>query len=142
MDLDHEARPRVSCFDLLLRLMDEPAWQRLLYAEISAVTFFNHLDEPLRVLLARTELHDRLIHGSDYPLCALNVAIQTSKLVRAGFLEPEERRALDEIYRYNPLLFDFVVKRVVRHPESGARFSDAVFQLPPAWAEDVGDAAQ
>ena len=38
-----------------------------------------------------------------------------------------EREWLNEIYAYNPLLFDYAVKRTVRHPESGSRFPPDVF---------------
>ena len=43
----------------------------------------------------------------------------------------EERELLNEIYDYNPLLFDFVVKRTIRHPESGERFPPNVFMIRP-----------
>ncbi len=127
VDWEHPERRRVSSFDLLMRLLAEPAYSERLFAEISALTFFNHLDRPLRELLARPELHARLVNGSDYPFCALDVVVQTSKLASHGFLSDAEARQLDEIYRYNPLLFDFVVKRTVRHPETGARFAPEVF---------------
>lgn len=127
VDWDDPERRRVPSFDLLMRLLSDPAYRGRLFAEISAITFFNHLDRPLRELLARPELHPRLVNGSDYPFCALDVVVQTSKLASHGFLSESEARQLDEIYRYNPLLFDFVVKRTVRHPETGARFAPEVF---------------
>jgi uncharacterized protein len=132
LDEDCPQRSRVSCFDLFMRMMDEPAYEELLFGEISAVTFFNHLSEPLRVLLERPDLHPRLINGSDYPVCAINIVIQTSALVRQGFITQNERRLLNEIFRANPLLFDFLVKRAVRHPRTGERFSDEVFLVPEA----------
>lgn len=131
-DLDCPDRSRLPCFDLFIRMMDEPAYDGLLFGEISAVTFFNHLSEPLRVLLERDDLHHRLVNGSDYPICAVNIVIQTSSLVRKGFLDSDERRLLNEIYRANPLLFDLLVKRRVRHPETGQRFADDVFLVPDA----------
>ncbi len=51
-------------------------------------------------------------------------------------LTPEEREWLNEIYDYNPLLFDYAVKRTIRHPESGNRFPASVFtgsDLGPAF---------
>jgi uncharacterized protein len=129
-DIDCPDRSLVPCFDLFMRMMDEPAYDGLLFGEISAVTFFNHLSRPLRVLLERDDMHHRLVNGSDYPVCAVNIVIQTSALVRQGFLTSEERRLLNEVYRANPLLFDFLVKRTVRHQESGARFSNEVFVAP------------
>jgi mannonate dehydratase len=134
-DLDHPGEMR-SNFDLFLRLMDEPRYEGKLYGEISAITQVNRLPDPLVVLLGRSDLHHRLINGSDYPLPAINIVIQTRALVRYGMLSSEERKWLNEIYDYNPLLFDYAVKRTIRHPESGKRFPAGVFtgsDLGPAF---------
>ncbi len=127
---------RLPGIDLLIRMMDEPAYEEYLYAEISGITFFNHLDEPLRRLLERPDLHHRLINGSDYPIGGINVVIQTRALQRDGFITADERQWLNEIYRKNPLLFDFVVKRTVRHPGTGERFRPETFLLPEHWPRD------
>ena len=124
---------RMPGIDLLIRMMDEPAYGELLYAEISGITFFNHLDQPLRRLLERPDLHHRVINGSDYPIPGMNIVIQTSALQRDGFIAADEREWLNEIYRKNPLLFDFVVKRTVRHPHTGERFRPEAFLLPAHW---------
>jgi len=131
-DLDHPTRnKKVFGFDLLIRMLENPAYQGLLFGEISAITFFNHLDRPLRILLEREDLHKRLVNGSDYPLPGINLLIRTSKLVEAGFITKTEANFLDEIYGYNPLLFDFVLKRTVRHPVNGRQFPPTLFELPP-----------
>jgi predicted TIM-barrel fold metal-dependent hydrolase len=137
LDLDDPARPMVPCFELFLRLMDEERYRGLLFGEISAVTQVNRYRECLETLLRRTDLHDRLVNGSDYPLPALNVAFQTSALVRAGFLTAAERENLNEVYDYNPLLFDLALKRTVRPAgDQGAGFPASIFLgaagLPPA----------
>jgi hypothetical protein len=87
----------------------------------------NRLPDPLLGLLRRPDLHHRLINGSDYPLPAINILFQTRSLVQYGLVTANEREALNEIYDYNPLLFDYVVKRTVRDPESGRRFPASVF---------------
>ena len=125
-DLDHPGR-RVPAFDLFLRLLDDPRYEGLLYGEISAMLQVNRLGAPLTTLLRRTDLHPRLVNGSDYPLPAVNVVIQTRALAAAGYIDRAERAALNEIYAYNPLLFDFVTKRTLRHPVSGARFPPEIF---------------
>ncbi len=125
-DLDHPGEVR-SNFELFLRLMEEPRYEGRLYGEISAMTQVNRLPGPLVALLGRSDLHHRLINGSDYPLPAINVVIHTRALVRYGMLTAEEREWLNEIYDFNPLLFDYAVKRTVRHPVSGARFPASVF---------------
>jgi mannonate dehydratase len=129
-DLDSRERERRSSFELFMRLMEDDRYEGRLFGEISAITFFNRLGTPLDTLLLRKDLHGRLLNGSDYPLPGVNFLIQTRQLAREGFIQPEERTLLNEIYGFNPLLFDFVVKRVVRHPETGAPFSPALFMLP------------
>lgn len=114
-------------FELFLRLMDEPRYEGRLYGEISAMTQVNRLPGPLVELLGRPDLHRRLVNGSDYPLPAINILFQTRALVQYDLVTAAEREALNEIYDYNPLLFDYVVKRTVRDPESGRRFPASVF---------------
>jgi uncharacterized protein len=125
--VDPEAGPRVDNFDLFMRLMEDERYVGFLFADISAMIQFNRLYKPLDTMLKRTDLHSRLVHGSDYPLPAVNVLVHTDDFESGGYVSTEEREALDEIYDYNPLLFDFVLKRTLRHPETGARFLDVVF---------------
>lgn len=129
-DFDCPDGSRAHGFDLFIRMMDDKRYEGLFFGEISAVTFYNHLDRPLSTLLEREDLHARLINGSDYPVCAVNVVIRTSTLRRLGFITSDERRLLNDIYKHNPLLFDFLVKRTVRHPKTGQTFSAEAFHLP------------
>ncbi|MDA0782504.1 MAG: amidohydrolase family protein [Proteobacteria bacterium] len=126
-DLDNPGK-KASSFDLFMRLMDNPKYDGLLYGEISAMTQFNRLPKPLLTLLERTDLHHRLINGSDYPLPAINVVIHTRSLVRYEMITKQEREYLNEIYKYNPLVFDYVLKRTIRHPKLGTGFNKAVFE--------------
>jgi predicted TIM-barrel fold metal-dependent hydrolase len=129
-DLDDPGAGQRACFDLFLRLMEEERYDGLLFGELSAVTQVNRMGV-LRTLLERTDLHTRLVNGSDYPLPAVNAVIWTGKLAREGFLTTAERAGLNELYDYNPLLFDLVLKRTLRHPETGARFPASVFLAHP-----------
>ncbi len=131
VDLDDPKRRRQPNFDLFLRMMGEQRYQGRLFGEISATTLFNRMDN-LRTLLQRTELHGRLVNGSDYPLPAINILIRTSRFADQGFISADERDALNEIYNVNPLLFDLVLKRTIRHPKSRNRFSADVFMDKPA----------
>jgi mannonate dehydratase len=142
IDLESPGRPTVPSFDLFLRLMDDPAYKELFYGDIAGVTFFNHSAGALRTLLSREDLHPRLVNGSDYPLPAINFLVMTGRLANHGFITGEERDWLNEIYRYNPLLFDFVVKRTLRHPENGRRFAREVFTLPPAFPVPRGQTSR
>lgn len=125
-DLDNPGK-KASSFDLFIRMMDNPKYEGLLYGEMSAMTQFNRLPKPLLTLLKRTDLHHRLVNGSDYPLPGINVVIQTRSLVKYGMITKEERNYLNEIYAYNPLLFDYVLKRTIRHPKTGKGFDGVVF---------------
>jgi len=127
IDLDDPEKKEVSNFDLFLRLMDEKKYEGLLFGDISAITQANRLPVPLAAIIERKDLHSRLVNGSDYPLPAVNVVIRTSALVSAGFITAEERLLLNEIYNINPLLFDFVLKRTLRHPKTGNQFSAGIF---------------
>jgi len=133
---DPERRSRPS-WRILLGMMEEPRWRGLLFADISATTQANRTPEPLATLLRRRDLHARLVNGSDYPLPAVNVLIRTSSLVSQGFITPEERAALNEIYQFNPLVFDYVLKRTVRVRDADGReqrFSPAIFEQHPELA--------
>ena len=62
---------------------------------------------------------------------AIDVLYSTWMLRRAGFPSTEERAALNEVYHYDPLLFDLCLKRCVRSPKTGARFEPEAFLVPP-----------
>jgi len=130
-DLDSREAKKTNCFDLFLRLMDEPKYAGLAFGEISAMLQFNRMPVPFSTLLKRQDLHSRLVNGSDYPLPAINALIRTRSLASDGFITSEERTALNEIYDYNPLLFDFVLKRTMRHPETKHKLATSVFMENP-----------
>lgn len=108
---------QVNDWELFLRLMDEPQYEGKLFGDISALTQVNRMGAPLKAVLERQDLHHRLINGSDYPLPAMNVLISTKALSTANLIRSEEVDPLNEIYKANPLLFDFVVKRRIKHPD-------------------------
>lgn len=132
VDLDEpeESRTRKPSWELLLRLMKDPRYERLLFADISAITQFNRCGDPLRAFLRESELHYRLVNGSDYPLPAIDPLISTWRLVREGYLTSRERMLCNAVYDANPLLFDFAVKRCLKVEEGGRihRFSPNIFE--------------
>jgi uncharacterized protein len=132
VDLDNPSETAAS-FDLFMRLMDNPRYDGLLFGDISAMTQVNRLPGPLTTIIKRRDLHHRLMDGSDYPLPAINIVIQTRALVKHGLISQDERTHLNEIYHYNPLLFDYVVKRTLRVPITGERLSPSVFQANQAF---------
>ena len=72
-------------------------------------------------------LKDRLINGSDYPLPGVSWFNPTEWLYEAGAIDIDDKKSLDEIYHYNPLLFDFVMKRTIRDPRTKKRLPESVF---------------
>jgi predicted TIM-barrel fold metal-dependent hydrolase len=131
-DLDSKDRRVVDNFDLFLSLMDDKRYKGLLFGEISAMTQFNRSGKPLRTMLEREDLHERLVNGSDYPLPAVNVLIRTRPLVKQGYIDNSDAESLKEIYNYNPLLFDFVLKRRLRLPGTSKNFPASVFMSNPS----------
>ena len=106
-----------------------------LFGEISAIPYLG-THKLFEALVADPGLCTRLVNGSDYPAPAVPGIDPTERLLRAGYLADDgtegaglaERRrdALREIRRYNPLLFDFVLKRTLRI--GGRRLPRCVFQ--------------
>ncbi len=128
IDLDDPTGGLVDNFDLFLRLMDDPRYVGRVFGEISALTQVGRSGRPLETMLARTDLHERLVNGSDYPLPAIDALFRTGELRDAGYLDATEAEQLDEIWHANPLLFDLVLKRTVKHPVSGVQFPASVFR--------------
>lgn len=116
---------RVKSIELFTRLMDTPDYQSLVFGEISAMTLINHA-WAIKPVLARTDWHDRLLNGSDYPLPGIFPLINTNQLSSLGLLESEHLPFLQEVKKYNPFMFDFAVKRLIKF--NGISFSKSVFE--------------
>ncbi len=134
-DLDAEAgadgeQPRLSSYALFRRLMSEKKYRGQLYGDVSAMTQFNRCEEPLRETLLAGDLDGRLVNGSDYPLPAIDPLIRTGLLEGLGYITAKERELINQIFNYNPLTFDFVVKRCLRFKQDGVehRLPDSTFE--------------
>lgn len=57
----------------------------------------------------------------------MNILIRTRPLGKSGYITSSEAGCLKEIYHYNPLLFDFVLKRTMRLPGTQKLLSPEVF---------------
>ncbi|MCB1888378.1 MAG: amidohydrolase family protein [Rhodocyclaceae bacterium] len=115
VDLDRSADgPRVASFTLFQRLMDEPAARDRLFGDISAIILRNRDPAVIHEIIARSDWHDRLLFGSDYPLPGILPLTSPRALSRAGLLDPAAVPVLGEIQEHNPLLFDLVLKRALR----------------------------
>lgn len=131
-DLTLKKLKKVDCFNLAMRLFKHKKYYKNLFADISALTIFTHVGPNLGVLLNHQELHYRLVNGSDYPLPAIDVLYQTNQLAKLGYITYDQAKLLDEVYRYNPLLFDFVLKRHLKNPKTGKKFLPEAFEVPSA----------
>jgi mannonate dehydratase len=125
-DLDRPGQ-RVSNFDLFLRLMSEERYRSLLFGDISAITQVNRMPGPLRTILGRPDLQERLVNGSDYPLPGIPLLTLLQQFVHHGFVTKSEARALAKVFESNPLLADFLLKRTVRDPASGRGLDPRIF---------------
>lgn len=130
IDLDDPAKVHADCFDLFWRLFQDKKWDGKLFADVSGLTIHARVGKPLDVLLQHPEVHHRLMNGSDYPLPAINILYRTSQLKSLGYLTEEEADALNEIYKFNPLVFDLAMKRTLHHPTTGQKFLPEAFTMP------------
>ena len=124
-DVDDQGRQRPS-FELFLQLMNEPRAKGLLHGDISAITQRNRKLTVIRTLLERTDLHDRLLHGSDYPLPGIVPLTSPASLAKAALLPSASVNDLELLRQHNPLLFDFTLKRLLSW--QGSTFASTVFQ--------------
>lgn len=126
VDLDRGAKGQLALsFDLFTRMMAEPAYEGLLFADISAVAQRNRPLSTLKAVLEREAWHGRLLNGSDYPLPGILPLFSPRRLEAAGLLAPGSADVLARIQEHNPLLFDFVLKRHLQ--SKGRRLPVAVF---------------
>ncbi|XP_065829158.1 uncharacterized protein [Oscarella lobularis] len=116
-------------FQLFIKMMKEQKYESLLFGDLSAMTSFRRV-KYLKEVLQKEWLHDRLVNGSDYPVCAINVIVHTRRFVSLGLISEEERHQLNEIYYFNPLLFDFVCKRTIRF--DGKKLPPEIFMERPS----------
>ncbi len=131
LDLRHsgKVKPKVRNFELFMEMMRDPAYEKLLYGDLSATTQNNRAPEALQTLLTADDLHDRLLNGSDYPLSGILPLFSLNQLVRLGIIGEEAASVVFEVQKYNPLLFDLALKRNLEW--QGKRFSNRVFETAP-----------
>lgn len=125
--------------DIFLRMMRNEKYKGLLFGDISAMTGFRRLNACAKIMKA-TDIHNRLIYGSDYPIPAMNFAVWYSKVAEANLIENSHIEPLRNIYQFNPSLADFVLKRIMRISDNDGnicKFSDCIFQradlIDPRW---------
>jgi mannonate dehydratase len=127
MDTDKgPSGPEVHNFELFKRLMAESSYQGLLFGDLSAVTQVNRDMSIMRQIVENQDWHSRLLNGSDYPLPGVMPVFSLESWVGEGYLEAEDASVLSEIRQYNALLFDFLLKRLLKF--DGQQLSTSVFE--------------
>ncbi len=131
-DIDYDnGNKKIKSFDLFLRLMEAPQYKNLLFGEISAMSLINHA-WAIQPLLERIDLHSRLLNGSDYPLPAILPIVSLKQLVSKNLLDESYVDFLKAIRIYNPIMFDFALKRLLRF--EGKSFPAKVFETKKFFA--------
>jgi predicted TIM-barrel fold metal-dependent hydrolase len=117
--------PMVESFILFSRLFDEKRYEKNMFADISALTQTKRARH-LAAVIEREDWHPRLLNGSDYPLPGIMPIFSVDYLVSLGLVQESTKPVLREIREHNPLLFDFVLKRLLR--SNGKAFPKSVFE--------------
>ena len=140
-DLDAGANgPAASNFKLFERLMDEPKSAGKLFGDLSALTQRARAGTLRRVIeRGATDWNGRLLNGSDYPLPGIMPLFSTRGLAEAGLIAASTVEPLVQIRRRNPMLYDFVLKRLLK---AGDRFLPAKTFATRGFLESTRKAAQ
>ena len=127
IDLDKGPNgPEVANLELFARLMAEPAYEHQVLGDISSVTQVNRDKWMIEKIIQSDEWHDRLLNGTDYPLPGVLPVYSPQNFVDWGMLQVSEADVLSEVRRYNPLLFDVMLKRLIN--VKGKKFAGSVFE--------------
>ncbi len=126
-DLDKgENGPMVDSFELFRRLFESKNYKKNLFGDISAMTQVSRAGLALARVIETAEWHPRLLNGSDYPLPGVMPLFSVDYMLQLGLIPESAAPVLKEIRSYNPLLFDFVLKRNLR--SNGTALSAGVFE--------------
>ena len=126
-DIDKgKSASKVDNFLLFKRMMDDKQYEGKLFGDISAMTQLNRVGPALQTIIVREDWHHRLLNGSDYPLPGVMPLYSTRQMQKLGYIDKDRVRYLEQLRQYNPLLFDFVLKRSLRW--QGKRLSASVFE--------------
>lgn len=127
VDLDRGANgPYVDSFALFARMFEERRYRDRLFGDISAMTQTNRAGPALATVIEREDWHPRLLNGSDYPLPGIMPIFSVDYLVSLGLVPISAKPVLREVREHNPILFDFVLKRLLR--SNGKALSKSVFE--------------
>jgi len=118
--------PMVSNLELFARLMSEHRYEKLAFGDIAAITQVNRDRWKIERIVETDEWHDRLLYGSDYPLPGVLPIFSPLTYVHWGMIPASTAQVLSEVRRYNPILFDVMLKRLIS--VNGKRLKASVFE--------------
>jgi mannonate dehydratase len=110
-------------------MMEDKSLDKNLFGDISSITQVNRAGPALVEVIEREEWHPRLLNGSDYPLPGVMPIYSVDYLVALRLVSAGAAEVLKQIRLYNPLLFDFALKRHLR--SNGKAFAASVFETRP-----------
>jgi predicted TIM-barrel fold metal-dependent hydrolase len=113
-----------SFLEMMAKANEKPGWT--LYGDISALTLKKNIKH-FKNIIDNEKLKGKILYGSDYPLPATYFLYPVDKLIEEGYLKSHLGKPLKEIFKYNPLVFDFVLKRNIQHPITGKKLPPEVF---------------
>jgi len=131
-DVESADMKMLPCYDLFWRLFKDERYKDNLFADLSGITIHTRTKYVFD-MLKKKEYHHRFIHGSDYPLPAINLIYRTGQYAKLKLIPIKEREILNEIYDYNPLVFDFVVKRRISFEDH--KFLPSAFEFPDSLSD-------
>lgn len=121
-----EGKKRKS-YDLFKEMMKSDEYRGRLFGDMSAIPY-KETDRILAEIANRENgLQGRMLNGSDYPVPAGNIIKPVRSLRRKGLISREQAEALNLLYGYNPLLFDFAMKRMLRFGNRNDSLPDSAF---------------
>jgi predicted TIM-barrel fold metal-dependent hydrolase len=118
--------PEVENLELFARLMAEPQYENLALGDIAAITQVNRDRWKVEKIVETDEWHDRLVYGSDYPLPGVMPVFSPLNFVAWDMLSDKDAEIISEVRRYNPILFDVMLKRNIK--VNGKSFKASVFE--------------
>ncbi|MFV2058229.1 MAG: amidohydrolase family protein, partial [Thiohalomonadales bacterium] len=127
VDLDKgKSAALVPNLELFARLLAEKKYESRLFGDISAITQVNRSREMIETIVTRKDWHHRLLYGSDYPLPGVIPIVSPENFVRWGYLPKQEAETLSEVRKYNPILFDIMLKRRIKI--NGQQLAPEIFE--------------
>lgn len=118
--------PMLPAIQLFARLMDDARYQNRVLGDFSAVTMVNRDRAAIARIVQNQQWHERLVYGSDYPLPAVKPVFSPKNFLKWGMLARNEAEILSQVRRYNPVLFDVMLKRLIT--VNGKRIKNIAFE--------------